>query len=81
MKISRVVNTNYAMWEENGNGFNFGSTFYMLNQSIYLNYNDRYDGNIVANSSFNSNFVPSLIEVFKVIPNVSKAIEYYTDSW
>ncbi|CAG8665251.1 10596_t:CDS:2 [Funneliformis mosseae] len=72
MKISRVVKTNYAMWEHNGNGFNFGSTFYMIDQSIYLNYNGNYDGNVVANSSFNSNFVPSLIEVFKVIPNVSK---------
>ncbi|CAI2181858.1 16197_t:CDS:2 [Funneliformis geosporum] len=67
MKISRAVDTQHAMYENNANGFNFGSTFYMINQSIYLNYTGVYDCSIVANSSLNSNFVPNVIEVFKVI--------------
>ena len=39
MRISRVVNNNYAIYESRGDGFDFGDTLCMNGQTIYSCYN------------------------------------------
>ncbi|CAG8638505.1 1345_t:CDS:2 [Funneliformis mosseae] len=66
VKISRVTNYSYAIYDNYNNGFNFGSTFYMSGQNVYLQYQGYYDANAI-NSNTNTNFVPKEIELFNVI--------------
>ena len=57
---------NFAIYENNNGGFNFGNTFYMDNQFVYFNYTGYYENNGVV-PSMNINFIPEEIEVFKVV--------------
>jgi len=66
MKISRVVNTSKAMWEHYDNGFNFGSTFCLVDKTIYFQYTRYYDENVISLNVNGNNFIPEEIEVFKV---------------
>ncbi|GBC04590.1 hypothetical protein RclHR1_05760008 [Rhizophagus clarus] len=71
MKISRVntSHTNYAIYEQNVNGFNFGSSFYLQsNLYVYFNHSGYYDNNInnVLSPYLYNNFVPAEIEIFKI---------------
>jgi hypothetical protein len=73
MKISRVSGsyTNYAINENNRIGFNFGSALYFNNnQNVYFGNSGYYDNNFnyVLSPYLNNNFVPSEIEVFKIMP-------------
>ncbi|CAB4399515.1 unnamed protein product [Rhizophagus irregularis] len=71
MKISRVQGSysNYAIRENNAQGFNFGDTLFLSNNlNIYFNNSGYYDSNdrTVLNPYFGGNFVPAEIEVFKM---------------
>ncbi|CAG8635641.1 5889_t:CDS:1, partial [Funneliformis caledonium] len=63
MKISRVTTPGYAIMENYSQGFNFGNTFYMCGQNVYLQYQGYYDANAI-NSNMGTNFVPKEIELF-----------------
>ncbi|GBC04591.1 hypothetical protein RclHR1_05760009 [Rhizophagus clarus] len=71
MKISRVntSHTNYAIYEQNVNGFSFGNTLYLSsNLNVYFRHPGYYDNNInsVLSPYLNGNFVPVEIEIFKI---------------
>ncbi|CAG8654807.1 4585_t:CDS:2 [Funneliformis mosseae] len=69
MKISRVTNSSCAIYDcYQNNGFNFGNTFYMSGQNVYLQYQGYYDAEVI-NSETNINFVPKEIELFNVVPS------------
>ncbi|CAI2170215.1 15313_t:CDS:2 [Funneliformis geosporum] len=66
MKLSRVTNSSYAIYDYYNNyGFNFGNSFYMSGQNVYLQYQGYYDDNVIS-SETNINFVPKEIELFNV---------------
>jgi hypothetical protein len=76
MKISRVVNVNHAMWEHHGNGFNFGSAFYMIGRNVYIsNDSDNYGTNVI-DSIHNYSFSPEEIEIFKINSCIDKGINF-----
>ncbi|CAI2184023.1 3222_t:CDS:2 [Funneliformis geosporum] len=64
MKISRVISPNYAILENYSQGFNFGNTFYLSGQNVYLQYQGYYDNNAI---NTNTNFIPKEIELFNVV--------------
>ncbi|EXX50601.1 uncharacterized protein OCT59_006005 [Rhizophagus irregularis] len=67
MKIGRVNNSSYAIYEYYNTGFNFGSVLYMSGQLIYFNNSGYYKNvNNVLSPYLNINFVPEEIEVFKI---------------
>ncbi|PKB95819.1 hypothetical protein RhiirA5_367945 [Rhizophagus irregularis] len=73
MKISRVNNQSYAIYECSNYGFSFGNTTFYMNSDhkIYFTSNQGYYDNNINNVGSpyvnqNGNFVPKEIEVFKV---------------
>ncbi|CAG8558585.1 794_t:CDS:2 [Funneliformis caledonium] len=66
VKISRVVDTSRAIVEHKHSGFNFGETFYMGDESIFLRYNGSYEANVVDSSRYTS-FTPEEIEIFRLL--------------
>ncbi|CAI2170836.1 3337_t:CDS:2 [Funneliformis geosporum] len=67
MRISRVINPSYAIYENYNQGFDFGNTFSFYGQNVSLQYQGFYDTNVV-NSGTSINFVPKEIELFNVVP-------------
>ncbi|CAG8467743.1 2490_t:CDS:2 [Funneliformis mosseae] len=66
VKISRVVDTSRAIVEHKHSGFNFGETFYMGDESIFLRYNGSYEANVVDSNRYTS-FTPEEIEIFRLL--------------
>ena len=68
LQMSRVRNNSasYAIYEYNDRGFDFGNTFYMMEQNIHFSYSGYYDENVIDSTMNNTNFTPEEIEVFKI---------------